>query len=264
MSRVGPSTFSTLSMNERVIFWSSARSSSPAGTVDAALRAAERHPGDRGLPGHQGGQRADLVEVDLGVVADAALVRAPGAVVLDAVARVDVDLAVRELDRDLHLDLPVGGPEHDPQVVGEPQAVGRRSRSSGGRCRGSRPRPAAPASLRRRPPPRPRPPRPPAATCRAAPARLQASRSPSSPSQPPKSAPYQVILAQACSGGEALNPRCERRHVRPPCTLAAGLECPHGAIAQLGERVVCIHEVAGSSPAGSIWICGAPCLPETV
>ena len=125
MSRVGPSTFSILSMNERVIFWSSERSSSVGGAVDAALGAAERDPGDRGLPGHQRGERAHLVDVDLGVEADAALVGAAGAVVLDAVAGEDVDLAVGELDRDLDGDLAVGRPEDDPDVVGELQAVGR-------------------------------------------------------------------------------------------------------------------------------------------
>ena len=95
------------------------------GAVDAALGAAERDAGDGGLPGHQRGEGADLVDVDLGMEADAALVGAAGAVVLDPVARVDVDLAVGELDRDLHGDLAVGRPEDDPQVVGELQAVGR-------------------------------------------------------------------------------------------------------------------------------------------
>ena len=92
--------------------------------VDAALGAAEGDAGDRGLPGHQRGERADLVDVDLGVEADAALVGPAGAVVLDPVAGEDVDLAVGELDRDLDGDLAVRGPEHDPEVVGELQAVG--------------------------------------------------------------------------------------------------------------------------------------------
>ena len=62
--------------------------------VHAALGAAEGDVGDRRLPGHQLGQRAHLVEVDLGVEADAALVGPAGAVVLHAVAGEDVDLAV--------------------------------------------------------------------------------------------------------------------------------------------------------------------------
>ena len=124
MSRVGPSTFSILSMNERAIRCSSDGSSLLGGAVDAALGAAEGDAGDRGLPGHQRGERADLVDVDLGVEADAALVGAAGAVVLDPVAGEDVDLAVGELDRDLDGDLAVGGPEDDPEVVGEPEVVG--------------------------------------------------------------------------------------------------------------------------------------------
>ena len=63
-----------------------------AGAVDAALRAAVGDVDDRRLPGHQHRQRAHLVEVDVGVVAQAALVGAAGAVVLHAVALEDVDL----------------------------------------------------------------------------------------------------------------------------------------------------------------------------
>ena len=95
------------------------------GAVDAALGAAEGDAGHRGLPGHQRSEGAHLVDVDLGVEADAALVGAAGAVVLDPVARVDVDLAVGLLDRDLDGDLAVRGPEDDAEVVGELQAVGR-------------------------------------------------------------------------------------------------------------------------------------------
>ena len=93
--------------------------------VDAALGAAEGHVRDGGLPGHERGEGADLVDVDLGVVADAALVGAAGAVVLDAVAGEDVDLAVGALDGDLDGDLAVGGPEDDADVVGKLQVVGR-------------------------------------------------------------------------------------------------------------------------------------------
>ena len=94
------------------------------GAVDAALGAPEGDAGHGGLPGHQRGQRAHLVDVDLGVEADAALVGAPGAVVLDPIPGEDVHLAVGELHRDLHGDLAVRGPEHDPEVVRELQAVG--------------------------------------------------------------------------------------------------------------------------------------------
>ena len=125
MSRVGPRTFSILSMNERVTFWSSASVSFSAGAVDAALGAPERDVGNGRLPGHQRGERADLVDVHLRVEPDAALVRAAGAVVLDPVAGEDVDLAVRALDRDLDRDLAVRGPEDDANVVRQLQVVGR-------------------------------------------------------------------------------------------------------------------------------------------
>ena len=64
---------------------------------------------------------ADLVDVDLGVEADPALVGAAGAVVLDPVAVEDVRLPVARLDRDLHRDLAVGLPEDLADVVGEPR-----------------------------------------------------------------------------------------------------------------------------------------------
>src|SRR3712207_7584235 len=48
----------------------------------AALGAAVGDLGDRGLPSHERRQRAHLVQVDLGVEADAALVRPASAVVL--------------------------------------------------------------------------------------------------------------------------------------------------------------------------------------
>ena len=101
MSRLGPSTLSILSISERVMAWSSSGIELVARAVDAALRAAVGDAHDRGLPGHQHRQRAHLVEVDVGVVAQAALVRAAGAVVLHAVTLEDVDLAVREAHGDL-------------------------------------------------------------------------------------------------------------------------------------------------------------------
>ena len=93
--------------------------------VDPALRAAERNADDRGLPRHQRRERAGLVEVDLGVVADAALVRPARAVVLDAEAREDVQAPVGEPDRDLDLDLAVGRGQDVAHVVLDPQPVGR-------------------------------------------------------------------------------------------------------------------------------------------
>ena len=53
--------------------------------LDPALRAAEGHLRDRGLPGHVRGERLEEVERDVPVEADAALVRAAHLVVLDPV-----------------------------------------------------------------------------------------------------------------------------------------------------------------------------------
>jgi hypothetical protein len=125
MSRVGPMILSILSMNERVISSTSSRSSSEPGALIPPFRAAERHADDRGLPRHQGGEGADLVEIDVGVVADATLVGTAGAVVLDAVAGVDVDPPVGPAHRDLHLHLAVGGEHDGADVVVESEPVRR-------------------------------------------------------------------------------------------------------------------------------------------
>ena len=53
---------------------------------DAALGAAERDVDDGALPGHPGGQRLAVVEIDVGVVADAALAGAARVVVDDPIA----------------------------------------------------------------------------------------------------------------------------------------------------------------------------------
>jgi len=94
--------------------------------VDAALRATERDADDRGLPRHELRERADLVEVDVRVVAHAALVRAARPVVLDAVPGVDVDLPVGLAHGHLHLHLAVVGRHHRPDVVRQPEAIRRR------------------------------------------------------------------------------------------------------------------------------------------
>ena len=60
--------------------------------VDPPLAAAEGEVDDGRLPGHQAGQRPGLVLVDVRVVAQAPLERAPGVVVLDPVADEVADL----------------------------------------------------------------------------------------------------------------------------------------------------------------------------
>ena len=252
MSRVGPRTFSILSMKERAILCSSAWLELVGRAVDAALGAAEGDAGDGGLPGHQRGERADLVDVDLGVEADAALVRAAGAVVLDAVAGVDVGLAVGELDRDLNGDLAVRGPEDDADVVGELEVVGgdvevvaddvevrdlgrwpgfgRRGRGVGLRLF------TACGDL---------------SWCSRSPTDSPLSESAMSPSSR-----LDPLLAPILSHGHGGRGTSRERSgpaeplvmcVPPGATYNRGI----GAIAQLAEHLLCKQGVAGSNPAGS-------------
>ena len=92
---------------------------------DAALAAAERHVRDRALPGHPGRERGDLVQRDVGVVADAPLGGPERDVVLHAVAGEDFDLAVVHLDRARHRDLPLGVGQDFPDAGVEPQQARR-------------------------------------------------------------------------------------------------------------------------------------------
>ena len=89
---------------------------------DAALAAAERHVRDGALPRHPRGERRDLVERDVRVIADAALRRAERDVVLHAVAGEDFDLAVVHLDRARHGDLPLRVGEDFPDAGIESRA----------------------------------------------------------------------------------------------------------------------------------------------
>ena len=66
---------------------------------DAALRAAERDVDHGAFPGHPHRERLDLVQRDVGVVANAALGGSAVDVVLHAVTREDACVAVVELDR---------------------------------------------------------------------------------------------------------------------------------------------------------------------
>ena len=152
MSRFGPSTLWILSMKRARDRLQLVRRELVAGAVDAALRAAVRDADDRGLPRHQHRQRAHLVQVDVGVVAQAALVRAAGAVVLHAVPLEDVDLAVV-------LSAPGSAPTSRGRRCAAPRAR-RRGRRSGRRRVEVVPddldvadrRPATPAAVLRRMP----------------------------------------------------------------------------------------------------------------
>ena len=91
---------------------------------DAALAAAEGDVRDRALPRHPGRERRDLVERDVGVIADAALGRTERDVVLDAVAGEDLDLAVVHLHRTRDDDLPLGMREDPPDAGLEVEDAG--------------------------------------------------------------------------------------------------------------------------------------------
>ena len=71
---------------------------------DASLGASEREPHQRALPGHPHRKRLDLVGRDVRVIADAALRRAAGDVVRDAVALEHGHGAVVHRDRNRDLD----------------------------------------------------------------------------------------------------------------------------------------------------------------
>ena len=200
-------------------------SSRSAGTVDPALGAAEGDVRDGRLPGHQRGEGADLIDVDLGVVADAALVGAACTVVLDPVAREGVDLAVGELHRDLDGDLAVRGPEDGADVVGQLEAL-------------DGPVEVVADDVE-------------VGDLRAAGLVGPARRSAASGSPPVQVAVALVAIADAGPLARQRRQSLTRAFtgVRIP---APTIEPRHGAIAQLGERFPCTEEVAGSSPAGSI------------
>ena len=116
MSFSGPISLMISLVKRRVI-----RSSSRARHLlrvadDAALRAAERDAHQRALPRHPHRERLDLVDGDVGVVADAALRRAARDVVGDAVALEDLRRAVVHADGDRDLDRLLALAEHGDEV----------------------------------------------------------------------------------------------------------------------------------------------------
>ena len=68
--------------------------------LDPAFRPAHRDVGDSGFPGHPGRQRAHLVNVDVGMVAEPAFEGAKHVRVLNAIAGKDLDVFVVHLDRE--------------------------------------------------------------------------------------------------------------------------------------------------------------------
>ncbi len=98
-----------------------ARGELPRVADDAALRAAERQVHQRALPRHRHRERLDLVERDVGVVADPALRRPARDVVRDAPAGEDADGAVVHRGRDRDLDRLLALLEHVDEVIGDPE-----------------------------------------------------------------------------------------------------------------------------------------------
>ena len=91
----------------------------------SALGAAVGDPHRGALPGHQHGQRLDQVEVDVGVVADAAFGRTAADVVLDTPAGEDVDRAVVHADREMDGQLSFDLSQAASRVVGKADDVRR-------------------------------------------------------------------------------------------------------------------------------------------
>ena len=91
---------------------------------DSALPAAERDVRHGALPCHPGGEGGHFVEGDLRVIADAAFRRAEGDVVLDAVAREDLDLAVVHQHGTRDDDLPLRVREDAPDAGIEIEQTG--------------------------------------------------------------------------------------------------------------------------------------------
>ena len=90
---------------------------------DGALGSAVWDADRRTLPGHQHGQRLDQVEIDVGVVADAALGRPAADVVLHAPPGVDLDRAVIPADREVNGELPLDVAQAASRVVRETDHV---------------------------------------------------------------------------------------------------------------------------------------------
>ena len=90
---------------------------------DASLGAAKGYSDEGGLPGHQGRQRADFVQVDLVMKSEAALVGPAYRVVLYTIAVEEFEMPVVHADRDLHDQLAIGRPQEHLDFVLEIEVV---------------------------------------------------------------------------------------------------------------------------------------------
>ena len=93
---------------------------------DAALGAAERNVDHGALPGHPHSERLDLVERDVGVVANATLGRTAVDVVLHAVAGEDAQVTVVHLHGEVARELALDLAQHLAQPRFELDDFGRR------------------------------------------------------------------------------------------------------------------------------------------
>ncbi len=120
-----------------------ARAHRPGIAGDTALRAAEGNVHEGALPGHPHRQRADLVEVGGGVIAEPTLGRPSSHVVLDPIAGEHAHTAVVQPDREANRELAVRRPKRlahsriEVKVVGSSVELGERGRQ-GARSRGTR------------------------------------------------------------------------------------------------------------------------------
>ena len=123
MSFSGPISL-MISLVKRRVMRSSSRGASAFGsTITPPFAPPNGMPIERALPRHPHRERLDLVERDVGVVADAALRRAARDVVRDAVAREDLRAPVVHLRRDRDLDRLLALREDADQVVVDPELV---------------------------------------------------------------------------------------------------------------------------------------------
>jgi hypothetical protein len=102
--------------------------------LHAALAAAEGDAHQRTLDGHEQGEALDIIEVYIGVVAQAALVGAQGVVMLDAVSLEQTVVAVVHADGEVHHQLVLGLGEDHLHAVAQLEHIRRAEHRLDGLC----------------------------------------------------------------------------------------------------------------------------------
>ena len=106
--------------------------------LNAALSAAKRDADERGLPGHQAGERAHVIHIHSGVIAKPSLVGAERIIVLDAVADVVPDRAIILCDDELDAKLAARRQQHGAHRLVEIERIeGLADKVVGGLVRGA-------------------------------------------------------------------------------------------------------------------------------